>query len=299
MKIHVTGAHGYLGQHISENLQRSHAVTMSDVTGDSYNNLSNTDELDVVDKDAVIKQFRSDKPDVVIHLAGLMGAQKSKTDLHKLFSVNTIGTLNVLEAAHLAGTKNIIFFSSQTVHGSHDNNQLNRWEETDSFTPEHPYATSKVLSEYIIREYCKHNQMRAVILRPAIVVGNLEGEPNALNEFTENAYRDEPIVIYGKGDHRRQYISVGDLIRAVDEAIWYLEGSDKSSLCEPFLIAANDISMSELAERSGGTVEYVEKTGQAFSLTSVSDKANKVLGWTALDNIEDMIKQVRSQLDNQ
>ena len=62
------------------------------------------------------------------------------------------------------------------------------------------------------KDYSKYYKINAVILRPTIVVGNLTGEENALNEFTRNAFNDEPIVIYGDGKHKREYISISDLV---------------------------------------------------------------------------------------
>ena len=115
-----------------------------------------------------------------------MGARQSKAELYKTFSVNSFGMLNVLEAARITGVKNIIFLSSLTVHGAH-HDKNNKVSEDDIFLPAHPYATSKMIAEYMIRDYFRFYKINAVILRPTIVVGNISGEDNALNEFARSA----------------------------------------------------------------------------------------------------------------
>ena len=290
MKIHITGGDGYIGENIFNSLRNKHEISTSDIQN-----------LDVLNKDLLIEYFKEDTPEIIIHLAGLMGAQQSKLDLYKTFIVNSFGLLNVLEAARLTGVKNIIFFSSLTVHGAHhDNNK--KVSENDIYLPTHPYAASKVIAEYILSDYSRSYKINAVILRPTIVVGNLTGEENALNEFTRNAFNDEPIVIYGDGKHKREYISISDLVTAVEKTINYLGKNRDENICETFIISSGEpISMADLAincvkKIGGGKVEYIDKSTQAFSLMSSVAKAKAQLQWEPEDDVDTMIKDVLSTL---
>ena len=80
MKIHITGGDGYIGRNIFEGLRTKHQISKSDIHN-----------LDVLYKDLLIEYFKEDTPEIIIHLAGLMGAQQSKLDLYKTFIVNSFG----------------------------------------------------------------------------------------------------------------------------------------------------------------------------------------------------------------
>ena len=160
MKIHITGGDGYIGRNIFNSLRNKHEISTTDIQS-----------LDVLNKDLLVKYLKEDTPGILIHLAGLMGAQQSKSELYKTFSVNSFGLLNVIEATYLAGVKNLIFFSSLTVHGAHhDRNKI--VNEEDNFLPAHPYATSKVIAEYLLRDYSRLLNIKRAVLKvgPAIKI---------------------------------------------------------------------------------------------------------------------------------
>lgn len=288
-KIHVTGGKGFIGQNICNGLGQKYEVTFSDV-----------DTASVLRRDLLTELFQKEKPDVVIHLAGLMGAQQSKKDLFDYFAVNSFGTLNVLEAASQCGIKNVVYFSSLTVHG-HNGPGGDPKKESDPFHPQHPYATSKVMGEHIVREYARHHGIRAVTLRPTIIVGNLGGETNAVNEFVQSALEKKKIVIYGDGAHQREWLSVSDLVASVDKSVSFLlKGEGPCS--EAFIISSGaPISMKNLAQKciqqlGGGELECVNKNVQAFSLTSNGAKAKSLLAWEALESVDDIIGAVADKI---
>jgi len=290
MKIHITGGDGYIGRNIFNSLRNKHEISTTDIQS-----------LDVLNKDLLVKYLKEDTPDILIHLAGLMGAKQSKSELYKTFSVNSFGLLNVIEATYLAGVKSLIFFSSLTVHGAHhDRNKI--VNEEDNFLPAHPYATSKVIAEYLLRDYSRLLNINAVILRPTIIVGNLNGEENALNEFTKNAFNDEPIFIFGDGKHVREYLSINDLINATNYSIKFLVKNGDKNICETFIISSGEpISMTDLALRcvkivGRGSVEHIDKNTQAFSLLSNIEKAKRQLQWEPKDDVDTMIKYTLNML---
>jgi len=270
-KVHISGGNGFLGKHILKSLRNSYSLLLSDI-----------DDCNVLDLDSLIKNFSKKKPDLVIALAGIMGGHGSKKDLYKTFNINSFGLMNVLEACKITGIKNIIFFSSLTVHGN-SKIEGKKIQETDQYQTNHPYATSKIISEYILKDYQKYYNINTIVLRPTIIVGNLEGESNALNEFVEELYLDKDITIYGSGSHEREYLSVFDLSQAVKASINYLQ--DKDSIYEDFIISSNEsISMSNLAKLAinkigKGKLNFIKKNSRAFSLVSDSLKAKKILKW--------------------
>tara|TARA_B100000315_G_C14505127_1_gene554215 strand:- start:275 stop:1180 length:906 start_codon:yes stop_codon:yes gene_type:complete len=289
-KIHISGGQGFIGSNISKSLGDIFDISVSDLC-----------DTNVLNKEDIVDRIKSQSPDLIIALAGLMGGHESKLNLYNIFNVNSFGVLNVIEAAHLAAVKNIIFFSSLTVHGAF-NNHNKIINENDKFLPAHPYSTSKVIAEYLLRDYSKFYKINVVILRPTIVVGNLLGEENALNEFTKNAFKGNPIVLYGRGKHKREYLSVSDLTKAVERSIKFLENNADENVCESFIISSGKgISMAELALNcvaiaNGGSVKHKEKSSQAFSLLSNISKAKNKLEWEPMDDIDKMIKDMLSNI---
>ena len=167
----------------------------------------------------------------------------------------------------------------------------------------HPYATSKVISEYFIKEYCRNFDINAIILQPSIVVGNFGGEPNSLNEFVQNALNDESIIIFGEGSHEREYLSLIDMVGAVEKSVKFLEKNNEKSVFERVIISSNEpISMVDLANKivgivKKGSVKHIDKTSRAFSICSKTVKANNLLNWrnthslnTVLDNVIEALK---------
>src|SRR5262245_3054386 len=199
MKIHITGGKGFLARWIVPMLRERHEVTVTD-----------RDSLDVTDLNAVRAGFAVERPDVVLHLAALCGAQPSRDNPPEFFHVNAQGAVNVMEACRRTGVKRILFFSSMTVFGSGDEPRT----EDSPFAPRHPYAVSKVAAEDDALTYCRTWGIKTLVFRPTLVVGEGYKEPHAVGDFVETVLRGERIVLFGGGEHRRDFIHPEDVARA-------------------------------------------------------------------------------------
>ena len=290
--IHITGGNGFIGSNLFKSINKNSNVSRSDI------NTAN-----ILHPNEISEFFKGQEFDTIVHVAGLMGATDSKTKTYEYFSVNATGVLNVLNACKENNIKKFVFLSSLTVHGQNGTNEKFK-TESSPFNPLHPYATSKVISEYYIREYCKLNNISAVILRPSIVVGNLEGEPNAVTEFSKNIHKNEPIVLYGDGSHAREYISIENLVKAIEKSIEYLNLKDKEKILEEFIISSGvPISMMDLASLSvkllkKGEIKKINPNSRSFSLTSSIQKAKKILKWEPSDTIDKLIVDTFSHIEN-
>ena len=293
MKVHITGGGGFIGQGIYQGLRHQHDVSFSDVA-----------DVNVTARSSLEAHFGKLKPDAIIHLAGLMGAQGSKKDLFEYFSVNSVGVLNTLDAALRSGVKHFIFLSSLTVYGKNDP-PLMAVNEDSRFNPLHTYASSKLIGEHFVRDYARFQGLNVVVLRPTIIPGNLAGEVNAINEFCTNILKDQPVVIFGQGSHQREWLSLADLTQAVDHALAFVDrkaqtkADPKACVYEDFIISSGQpISMLDLANTcvriiGRGSVVTVDKaSSQAFSLTSDITKAKTLLGWRPADSVETLIQDV-------
>lgn len=284
VKVHVTGGKGFLGRYIAEALTRaSFDVEISDV-----------DTLDVVDLAATVERMQSSKPDVVCHLAGLTGAGDSLKDPQRFFEVNCGGTVNVLEACRRAEVPGFVFLSSLTVHGQTTGGDV---DEDSALAPRHPYAGSKAAAEKVVETYARCYGMKSAILRPTLIAGEGQKEPNAITEFAETILGGEAVDIFGDGAHKREWLHPQDVGESVMAAVRYV-AARAEPCAETFIISSGEpVSMAELARKviaqiGKGEVTFTPSNRQAFNLCTNPDKARKQLKWAHEIGVDDIIKRV-------
>lgn len=108
MKILITGASGYVGARIFEDLRGHH-----DVTGTFQRNkfFTNLRQLDITDRKAVLETTLDINPDLIIHAAAIPRRVSCEKNPHEAIATNAYGTENVVEAANMNNAK-IIYISS-------------------------------------------------------------------------------------------------------------------------------------------------------------------------------------------
>ncbi|MGC1719621.1 MAG: SDR family oxidoreductase [Isosphaeraceae bacterium] len=243
-KILVTGASGFLGTYLVPLLRRSHEVVATD-----------RDDLDVTDISAVHRVIKRHHPDLVCHLAALCGAAPSRENPPDYYAVNTLGTVHLLEACRHVGVERFLFISSLTVHGA----SSDPVDESSAFSPRHPYAASKVAAEFAVRDYSRHMGIHSIILRPTLVVGEGSKELHALGDFVLEALRGEEIVLFGGGNHRRDFVHPQDVAAAMLLAVERLDRALDTSY-EVFNISQGQaLSMRDLADMAAG-LEQVNRS---------------------------------------
>ena len=160
MKFLVTGANGYLGARIHEDLGRAFEVS------GTFHRVQLSDgliQLDITDREASRSVFSKVGPDVVVHAAAVPTAVLSNKDQEYARNVNVAGARNVAIAAEEIGAK-VVYISTTAV-----------------LAPEAygPYARTKLAGEKQISAICK----RHLILRLGLVIG---GSPNTTNDRFQN-----------------------------------------------------------------------------------------------------------------
>ena len=188
MRIIITGNEGYIGRHLikmfSAEILLLDILTGQDIRGN-------------------LNKYRDFKPDFIFHLAAQTSVQDSFANPKIDFATNVIGTINLLK---LGGK--IIFASTGAVYGDRTNA-----EETDSPSPQSPYAMSKLVAE----QHIIYSGLPYVILR----IGNVYGKDN--HRGVIKALR-EGGKIFGNGLNARDYIYIDDVIEAVWQARKWKDG---------------------------------------------------------------------------
>lgn len=334
MKIVVTGGAGYIGTHTCiVLLEQGHEVVIVDnlcnskpVAVERVRELSGKDvvfyEKDVCDEAAVREIFRAQRPDAVIHFAGLKAVGESVEKPLEYYANNVGSTLVLVKVMEEFGVKNIVFSSSATVYGDVEEPPLRE----DAALPNHancPYGTTKLMIEQILKDYAHaHPDFNAVLLRYFNPVGAHEsgrigedpaGIPNNLAPYimqTVVGKRDK-LHVFGNdyptpdGTCIRDYIHVVDLAEGHAAALKLFEKGG-CGLRVYNLGTGKGYSVLEVlkafSEAAGQDIPYVidgRRDGDLPESFADCSKAKEELGWAAKRSLRDMcVDSLRWQRQN-
>lgn len=321
MNVLLAGGAGYIGSHTCvELIEAGHSVVIADNFSNScpeavkrVEELTNTKiplyEADVCDKDAVEKIFAENELDAVIHFAGLKAVGESVEKPTLYYRNNIDSTLTLLEAMIKHKVNNFIFSSSATVYGTPKTVPLVETMPTGS--PTNPYGWTKLMMEQILSDTAKANpDFSVVLLRYFNPIGAHEsgrigedpnGIPNNLMPYITQvaAGRLEQLGIFGDDYPTHDGTGVRDYIHVVDLAKGHVKALDYSGAhkgCEVFNLGTGTgysvLDIVKAFEKVNGIeIPYVIKPRRAGDIAECfanAEKAEKVLGWKAEKNLEDM-----------
>ncbi|MWB96470.1 NAD-dependent epimerase/dehydratase family protein [Flavobacterium sp. GA093] len=218
-KYVITGGAGFIGSHIAEYLSKEgHLVTVLDSLRTGFEeNLTglNVDFVhgDIRDENLVNEVISG--AEAIFHLAALVSVPESLLKIRECIEINTIGTINILEAAkNNAGCKVVL----STSAANYGNNPVLPKVETMSPEPMTPYAVTKLDGEYYLKMYLDQYDVPTASLRYFNVFGPRQNPESAYAAavpiFISKALQNEPITIYGDGSQTRDFIYVKDVVRA-------------------------------------------------------------------------------------
>ncbi|MBF4517012.1 NAD-dependent epimerase/dehydratase family protein [Flavobacterium sp. ANB] len=218
-KYVITGGAGFIGSHIAEYLSnKGHQVTILDSlrTGFEHNlNGLNVDFVkgDIRDENLVNEVVSGASG--VFHLAALVSVPESLLKIRECIEINTIGTINILEAAKNNENCKVVLSTSAANYG---NNPVLPKVETMFPEPMTPYAITKLDGEYYLKMYLDQYQVPTASLRYFNVFGPRQNPESAYAAavpiFINKALQNEPITIYGDGLQTRDFIYVKDVVKA-------------------------------------------------------------------------------------
>lgn len=236
MRVLVTGGAGFIGSHIVESLLKE-GVEVAVLDNLSTGKRENVPQgiyfykVDLRDREGLERVFREFRPTHVSHQAAQASVKVSVENPLLDFEVNLLGGLNLLEAARKWGTEKVLFASTGgAIYGEVPEGE--RAEETWPPKPKSPYAASKAGFEHYLSAYGQNFGLKWVSLRYANVYGPRQdphGEAGVVAIFAERVLKGEPVTLYARktpGDDGcvRDYIYVGDVVRAHNLALRSLEG---------------------------------------------------------------------------
>lgn len=220
-KVLVTGGAGFIGSNLAEELIRRGArvaIIDNPVTG-FRENLEEIDgdfdfiEGDINDEAAVGRAI--DGVDTVYHQAALPSVPRSVDDPAETHEACVNGTLALLIAAKNARVRRFIYAGSSSAYG--DQPTLPK-VETMRADPLSPYAVAKLTGEYYCRSFYKVYGLETISLRYFNVFGPRQNPSSmysgVISRFVDALMTGEPPVIYGDGEHSRDFTYIDNVVSA-------------------------------------------------------------------------------------
>ncbi len=226
MTILVTGDSGYVGTVLCKQLlNNGHKITGLDLDFFLENDLIlHSRDYKRLNKD--INEIHEDdlkNIETIMHLAGLSNDPLGELNEKLTYKINFDGTINLIQKAKIAGVKNFLYASTQSVYGISENIENEITEDSKNIQPITAYAKSKYKAKQLMLKK-KSENFRVVIFRPATVFGpsaNFRSDI-VLNNLVASAYLYEKLIIQSDGKPWRPLLHINDMcqffIKSIDKA---------------------------------------------------------------------------------
>jgi len=289
----VTGADGFVGLHLVPYL-RAEGDRVTESSGD------------ITDRDALIAEFGRSDAEVVYHLAGQADVGGSWQHPAETVRINVEGTLNVLDAARLAGCRRVVVVTSADVYGRISETDL-PIRETHDLQPVSPYAASKAAAEIVCVQAGLAHGLEVVRVRAFNHLG-----PGQSDRFVASAIAGRivaceqdglSVVKVGTLDARRDFTDVRDVVRAYRSLMTDGQAGEVYNVC-----SGHDRSIRDVADILVGlsTADITLETDPALVrpvdlsvLRGDNTKISDCTGWSPTipieQTLEDLLDFWRSQ----
>jgi UDP-glucose 4-epimerase len=303
MRAVVTGGAGFIGSNLVDALvgRGDEVVVLDDISTGKRENLkpalahgARLVEADIRDGEALIDLFDEIRPDAVFHFAAQIDVRRSVAETAFDATVNVVGTINVLEAAHRAGVGRVV--NSSTGGAIYGEGKQIPAPEDHPAEPEAPYGQSKLAAEGYLDMYRRLHGLSTVSLRYGNVYGPRQdplGEAGVIAIFCGKLTGGETPTIFGDGMQTRDYVYVGDVVAANLAAA----GSDVGGALN--IGTGRETSVVDLVEalaRIGGREDFKaehapERPGEVRHIALDFTRAREELGWSPKVGLDDGLER--------
>jgi len=228
MKILITGSAGFIGAAVSLRcLERGYKVIGLDNHNNYYDQSLKEARLllqkshsnythyrmDIKDQKRFSEIFKKHKPQQVVHMAAQAGVRYSLENPMSYIYSNLVGFANVLECCRNYKVEHLVYASSSSVYGANTSLPYSVQQNVD-----HPlslYAATKKSNELMAHSYSHLYKIPTTGLRFFTVYGPWGRPDMALQKFAHKIISGEPIEIFNKGSHHRDFTYIDDVVEGV------------------------------------------------------------------------------------
>jgi UDP-glucose 4-epimerase len=313
MAVLVTGGAGYIGSHMVLALVEAgeEAVVLDDLsTGFAHavHPKARLVEGDVSDEALVLRLLVTHDIDAIIHFAARVVVPESVANPLGYYLANTVKSRALIASAIAAGVKRFVFSSTAAVYGMPAENPVR--EETPA-SPISPYGTSKLMTEWMLRDAAAAHGMNYAALRYFNVAGadpkgrSGQSTPNAthlIKVACEAALgKRAGLAVFGTdyptadGTCVRDYIHVTDLVAAHLDALKHLRrGGENLTLNCGYGRGYSVLEVIETVKRLSGkdfpVTNAPRRPGDPAAIVARADRIRAVLGWQPkLDDLSTIV----------
>ena len=235
----LTGAAGFIGFHLARRLLTAGwRVVGVDSLNDYYDVTLKEARRDIllgfegfrfvhgkVEEPGLLRALMAEeRPDTVVHLAAQAGVRYSIENPRAYVEANLLGTYELLEAARATPPAHMLLASTSSVYGA---NTAMPYAETDKADTQMSfYAATKKANEAMAHSYAHLYGLPVTMFRFFTVYGPWGRPDMALFKFTRNILKGEPIDVYNRGEMRRDFTYVDDLVAAIGRLIDVVPGAE-------------------------------------------------------------------------
>src|ERR1017187_2247344 len=303
MRILVTGGAGFIGSHLTDAfLARGDEVSviddMSSGRAGRLDDRAALHKLSITDAGPLTAVIGQVRPELICHLAAQIDVRSSVAAPAADAQVNVVGTVNVLEAARVAGARVLFASSGGALYGREA--PIPSGEEVLA-EPESPYGIAKYCAEQYIGLYNRLHGTRHCVLRLANVYGPRQdpgGDAGVIPIFCGAAISGESPTIYGDGTQTRDYVYVGDTVRG------FLAAADDERPGTWNIGTGAEISVIDLVQIIAGAAGRPvhpqfgpPRAGELQRSALAVNRAARDLGWTAETGLADGVREVYRWLE--
>lgn len=233
MKILITGSEGNIGTLLVKRLQgNGHDTFCIDITQKFRAGFLTADINCISDMEDVFRDF---KPDMVIHLAGIVSRVVCEASPVIAVQTNVIGTYNIAKLCKRYKAK-MFFFSTSEVYGN-----VSSMHEDAVLAPNNMYGLTKKMAEDLVL-YEGNEGLRYIIVRPFMIYHENEKKGNnhsAMIRFAEALVKEQTITVHA--DSVRSWLYIDDALDIIEELI-ILDGNHIVNIGFELTIETKDLA---------------------------------------------------------
>jgi UDP-glucose 4-epimerase len=310
--ILVTGGAGYIGSHVVRQLgEAGERVVVLDNLIKGFRQAVTTGELivgDVGDYPLVSRILKDHHVDTVMHFAAHISVAESMSNPLKYYGNNTCGTRTLLQASAEQGVRNFVFSSSAAVYGVPEGGYA---DESSPTWPINAYGTSKLMSEWMLRDVAAVSPLRYVALRyfnvagcdPTGTIGHSTINSHLLTKVACEAMvgKRTHMSIFGSdyptpdGTCVRDYLHIEDLASAHLDALRYLRQGGNSAILNVgyghgYSVREVLRTLEKVAGKPLNIREEPRRAGDPAYLVARADRIRQELNWRPrFDDLEAIV----------
>jgi nucleoside-diphosphate-sugar epimerase len=282
-RVVVTGATGFLGGHVSKQLQAAGAAVIAVVDrnrGSRHRSPAQSVETLYFDRpDKLVATVRAARPDYVVHLHAVVTTERSAAAVQRTLEANLLPSLDLMVACDEMKVKRLILMGSGEEFGP----VTGPFDEYTIADPPSPYGASKAAVTGYAKMFHRAFNLPVVVLRPSVVYGPFQA-PRMLVPQVMHALREGREIAVTEGRQTRDFIYVEDVARGILAALT-APGVDGGSynLASGEVVTVKDClsRIEAISGRSGliryGAIPY--KAGEIFSYEPVAERTYVALDW--------------------